>query len=30
MNFTPKDKAVVGASVFLSLAIAIGTWIRKL
>lgn len=30
MNMTPKDKAVIGASIFLTLAVAIGTWIRKL
>jgi hypothetical protein len=25
-----KEKALIGASIFLTLAVAIGTWIRKL
>lgn len=30
MNKKPLNLALVGASVFLGLALAIGTWIRKL
>jgi hypothetical protein len=30
MNHKERNLALVGASVFLSLALAIGTWIRKL
>lgn len=30
MDNKPKNKALIAASVFMALAIAIGTWIRKL
>lgn len=30
MNYKERNLALVGATVFLSLALAIGTWIRKL
>lgn len=30
MNNSAKNKALIGASLFFAVAIAIGTWIRKL
>jgi len=30
MNNKEKEKAIIGASLFMALALAIGAWIRKL
>lgn len=30
MKINEKEKAVIGASIFMAIALAIGTWIRKL
>jgi hypothetical protein len=30
MNKESKNKALIGASIFLAIAVALGTWIRKL
>ncbi len=30
MELKEKERAIIGASLFMALALAIGTWIRKL